>query len=446
MRTMRGILVVAGAILLTMFAGSAVFISCSKKVKTPSVNEQAVVYHCPMHPNYLSNKPGNCPICGMKLVLVEHSGASKDTGTKRILYYRDAMNPSFTSDKPGKAPDGMDLVPVYEGADSGTAIRIDPTTLQNIGVKTEKAALRTLTRDIRTSATIVSDERRMTTITTKIMGYVEKLYVDYQGQSIRKGQPLYELYSPDLVSAQSEYLQAYRNVSSQDSGLLKSTRQRLLNWDVPESQIAQLEQRGTPQKTMTIVSPSSGIVTQKTIVQGQSVEPGMPLYTVVDFSHVWVIGDVYQQDVPLVKLGQKGNIELDYYPGEHYNGIVTYIAPELNRDTKTLTIRLELANTANLKIKPGMNATLTIHSAMNSNDVTVPEQAVIHSGLKTIVIVAQGNGYFEPREVTAGQTAQGYTEILRGISVGEDIVVVSQFLIDAESNLKAAVAKMNKAL
>jgi multidrug efflux pump subunit AcrA (membrane-fusion protein) len=447
MRTIPFIPALAGAVLLAGLAGSAVFVDCHKKDVSHETDGQTTIYHCPMHPNYLSHQPGNCPICGMKLVPVQSSPVpQKENGKGRVLYYRDAMNPSFTSKNPGKAPDGMDLVPVYEnesGGGGGGEVKIDPAMIQSIGVQTEKAAIRTLTRDVRTSATVAPDERRITTITSKIMGYLEKLHVNYTGQRVKKGQALYDLYSPDLVSAQSEYLQAYRNPVPGDSGqMLRSTRRRLLNWDVTEAQIAELEKRGVPEKTMTIVSPAEGIVTEKMIVDGQSIEPGMQLYKVIDYSRVWVEGMIYQQDVPLVKVGQIGVIELDYYPGERFEGKITYIAPEINVDSRTLKIRLELGNTPDIKIKPGMNATLTIHSPSKAGVVTVPDQAVIHSGLRTIIVVAKGGGFFEPREIRIGQTAGGYTEVLEGVREGEEIVVSSQFLIDSESNLKAAVMKM----
>ena len=384
---------------------SSVAVSCQKANHEAQSPDQKVIYHCPMHPNYLSDKPGSCPICGMKLVPAEGTPA------------------------PASGAAGQ--------------VKIDPAMIQSIGVQTEKSAVRTLTRDIRTSATVAPDERRITTITSKIMGYVEKLYVNYTGQRVKKGQPLYDLYSPDLVSAQSEYLQAYRNPFPGDSGrMLKSVRRRLLNWDVTDAQIADLEKRGEPEKTMTVVSPADGIVTEKMIVDGQKIEPGMKLYTVVDYSRVWVQGAVYQQDVPLVKIGQTGVVELDYYPGERFEGKVTYVAPEMNMESRTLVIRLELANTPDIKIKPGMNATLSIHSPLKAAAVTVPDQAVIHSGLRTLVVIAKGGGFFEPHEIKIGQTAGGYTEVLEGVREGEEIVVSSQFLIDSESNLKAAVMKM----
>jgi RND family efflux transporter MFP subunit len=406
MRTTPFIPAIAGAVLLAVLAGSAVFIGCHKKNDTRKTTEQETIYTCPMHPTYLSHLPGNCPICGMKLVPVEGGP-----------------------------------VPQKENG-NGNGVKIDPAMIQSIGVQTEKASRRTLTRDIRTSATIMPDERRMATITTKIMGYVEKLHVNYTGQHVQKGQPLYDLYSPDLLSAQSEYLDAFKNSRSQDSGLLQSARLRLLNWDVTESQIADLEKRGAPQKAITVVSPASGIVTEKMIVEGQNIEPGMQLYKIVDYSRVWVDGALYQQDVPLVNVGQEGTVELDYYPGERFHGKVTYIAPEMNMESRTLKIRLELANTKAIKMKPGMNATVTIHSVMKTSAVTVPDQAVIRSGLRTIVVLAKGGGYFEPREIKTGGSAGGYTEIVQGVDEGEDIVISSQFLIDSESNLKAAVMKM----
>jgi RND family efflux transporter, MFP subunit len=389
------------AIVLLVLAGAFTFAGCSKKAAHQIEMNKDIIYTCPMHPSYLSHQPGKCPICGMNLVQVQDS---KNQNENRV--------------------------------------KIDPAMIQSIGVQTEKAAMRALTRDVRTSATIMPDERRQTTITTKIMGYVEKLYINYTGQRITKGQPLYDLYSPDLVSAQAEYLQS---LSSGDSAqLARSARRRLLNWDLTEAQIAALEKRGTPEKTITIVSPSSGIVTEKMIVEGQNIEPGMRLYKVVDYSHVWVEGAIYQQDVPLVKIGQQGTIELDYYPGEKYQGTVTYIAPELSMDSKTLLVRLEMPNTSNLKIKPGMNAMMTLHSVINKKAISVPDQAVIYSGTRTLVVIAKGGGYFEPREIKIGQTAQGYTEVVSGVREGEEIVVSSQFLIDSESNLKAAIMKMSE--
>lgn len=408
MRKIPAIPIILTIAVLAASFGAAIYIVNQKNASAHNAAAQAVVYHCPMHPGYLSHHSGQCPICGMDLVPM------------------DAVDPQIV------APD------------SRIGVKIDPTMIQSMGVQTEKATSRTLTRDIRATATVMPDERRKTIITTKIMGYVEKLHVNYTGQLVKTGQPLYELYSPDLVSAQSEYLQTYKNLASKDSGqLLRSARQRLLNWDVTEAQISALEKRGVPEKSMTIISPVGGIVAEKMIVEGQSIEPGMPLYKIIDYSRVWVECAIYQQDIPLVSVGQHGSIELDYYPGRQFSGSLVYISPELNRESRTLMVRFELANTSDVKIKPGMNATVTIHEIISSGAVTVPDLAVIRSGLRTLVVIAKGGGYFEPREIKVGQSAEGYTEVVEGVTAGDEIVTSSQFLIDSESNLKAAVVKMD---
>jgi multidrug efflux pump subunit AcrA (membrane-fusion protein) len=288
------------------------------------------------------------------------------------------------------------------------------------------------------------DERRVYLVTARTMGYAERLDVNYTGQSVSQGQPLFEFYSPDLVAAQTEYLQAYQDSVGVGSGELRqSARQRLLNWGFDEEQVRALEQRGAPEHAVTIHSPAAGTVTEKMIVAGQTVEPGMMLYKIVDFSRVWVVGAIYQQDVGLVRVGQKADVEIDYYPGERFTGTLTYVAPELDMDSRTLAVRLELANSPDVKIKPGMNATITIHAALNRRAVTVPEQAVIRTGLRTLIVIARPGGRFEPRAIVAGQTAEGYTEVVQGVQAGEAVVVSAQFLIDSESNLRAALMQMS---
>ena len=396
-----------------VLAGGTTAISCRHQAgEKIAVSAKSIVYTCPMHPNYLSNKPGTCPICGMDLVPArgqpEHSGAS----TAMI---------------------------------NTNLVRIDPTVVQNMGVRTEKVLRRFLSRDIRTSAIVAADERRKYAVTIKVMGYVEKLYANYTGQLVNKGDRLFDLYSPELVSGQTEYLSALAAGTGADSGsrkLLANARQRLLNWDITPEQIAALERQGTAQKTITIFSPANGIVTEKMVTEGQSVEPGMTLFKIVDYSHIWVVGSIYQQDIALVSAGQTAEVELDYYPGKRFAGTVSYVAPELDTISRTLTVRVDLANTPDLKIKPGMNATIVIRSALAKKVLTVPDQAVIRSGLRTLAIVARDSGFFEPREITAGQSAGGYTEVIAGLQEEDAIVVSSQFLIDAESNLKAAVANM----
>jgi len=378
----------------------------------------------------------------------------KPVGGRKIAYYKDPMHPWFTSDKPGKAPDcGMDMVPVYEGEGDAKGIRIDPVTVQNTGVKIEEVSVRDLSRTIRAPGRVEIDETRSYSVNCKVMGWVEKLYVDYTGKPVSRGQPLLDLYSPELVAAQAEYLQAidYRKrlegrgaseALQSAIELVRSARTRLANWDITQEEIEALEKRGSPVKTMTIYSPASGIVTEKYVTSGQNVMAGMELFKIIDFSRVWVIAEIYQNDLSAVGLGETAEIEVSYLPGKEFPGKISYIYPQMNTDIKTARLRIELPNSTGLDLKPGMFVSVRIKSPAILNTVAVPEQAVIRSGERAIAVMALGGGYFEPREVKLGVSAEGYLQILEGIREGEKIVVSSQFLIDSESNLKAALGQM----
>ncbi len=379
---------------------------------------------------------------------------TQQTPAKKIAYYQDPMHPWYTSDKPGKAPDcGMDLVPVYEGEENTNGIKIDPTVIQNIGVTTEEVKKRTLTKEIRTVGKIDYNETRLYSVNTKYMGWVEKLYVNYTGKYVSKGEKLLEVYSPDLVSTQEEYLQAvkYRKSlenSSEDikkgaEDLIQSAKRRLLYWDISEIEIDNLENKGIPKKTLPIYSPANGIVTDKMIVEGDNIMTGMNLFKIADLSSVWVIAEIYQFELPWVKVGQTADIELSYLPGRSYKGKINYIYPYLGMETKTIKVRVELRNTSNYDLKPGMFATVIIKSPIKIESIAVPDQAIIRSGERDIVIISLGNGYFEPREVKLGVAANNYVQILEGLHEGEQVVTSSQFLIDSESNLRTAINQMS---
>lgn len=417
-----------------------------------SRERKILLYRDPMNPQNTSPTPKKASD-GMDFVPV-YEEAGSGTGEKKIAYYRDPMHPWFTSDKPGKAPDcGMDLVPVYEGESNGKGIKIDPVVVQNIGVKVEDVAKRKLNKTIRTVGKVDYDERRVYSVNSKIMGWVEKLHVDYTGKLIHKGEPLMELYSPELVSTQEEYLQAlrYRKKLEESSleearkgsdNLIQSAKRRLQYWDIPETEIKALEERGTPNKTMMIYSPADGVVIEKMVQKGQNIMAGMELYKIADLSTVWILADVYQYELPWVKIGSQVEIELSYLPGKPFRGRITYIYPYLNMETKTAKARVEVQNTQNFELKPDMYATVKISSPARVFDVAVPEEAIIRSGERNIAVMSLGGGYFDPREVKLGVTAEGYVQILEGIREGEKIVVSSQFLIDSESNLKAAISQM----
>lgn len=444
---------ITAIIFLIIGLGIGWFIFSSKTTVDKKSERKILYYRNPMDPTQTSPTPKKAPD-GMDYVPVYADEETK-SGEKKIAYYKDPMHPWYTSDKPGIAPDcGMELVPVYEGESDAKGIKIDPVVVQNIGVRVETVKKQKLQKIIRTTAKIDYDERRVTTVTTKIMGWVEKLYVDYTGQYVSKGQPLFEIYSPELVSTQEEYLQAIRylkKVSTQGSKeviegaqeLVNSAKRRLFYWDISEKDINEIEKNNSPKKTLTIYSPVNGIVVEKMVYQGQQVMAGMDLYKIADLSNVWAIADIYQMDLPWIKLGQTVELELSYLPGKKYQGKVTYIYPFLNEETKTVKVRTEVRNTSNYEFKPGMFATIKFVSPVSINAIVVPSQAIIRSGERNIAIISLGGGYFEPREVKLGVESEGVLQVLEGIHEGENIVVSSQFLIDSESNLKAAIQQMS---
>jgi len=418
------------SIVIGLAAGWLIFRPASESDKQ---SERTILYYRdPMNPQITSETPKKSSD-GMDFVPV-YGEASSGPGKKKIAYYKDPMHPWFTSDKPGTSPDcGMDMVPVYEGEGDTKGIKIDPVTVQNIGVKVEDVVKRKLNKTIRTVGKVDYDERKVYSINTKIMGWVEKLHVDYTGKVVHKGEPLMELYSPELVTTQEEYLQALRyqkklQQSSLDEArkgsdeLMESARRRLLYWDIPESEIKALEERGTPKKTMTIYSPADGIVMEKMVRKGQNIMAGMELYKIADLSTVWVLGDVYQYELPWVKLGQQVDIELSYLPGKPFKGTITYIYPYLSMETKTAKVRVEVRNTPNIDLKPDMYATVKIVSPLSIDAVVVPDQAIIRSGERNIAVIALGGGYFDPREVKLGVMSEGYVQVLEGIEEGEKIV------------------------
>jgi RND family efflux transporter MFP subunit len=372
---------------------------------------------------------------------------------KKLLYYRNPMGLPDTSPTPKKDPMGMDYIAVYEGgADEEAAapgqVLISTQKVQKLGVRVEAAQLRSLDRVVRAAGRVEPDERRLYTIAPKFEGYVERLHVNVTGQPVGLGQPLFEAYSPELVSAQREYALAAQGVSAlKDAGsqaqagmqqLAQSSLLRLKNWDISEEQIKALSSTGVTQRTLTFRSPVSGIVMEKKAVQGMRFMPGDVLYQVADLSRVWVIADVFEQDLGLVKNGAKASIHIDAYPEKTFAGSVTYVYPTLKAETRTVPVRVELANPG-LLIKPGMFAQVELQVAAKTKGVTVPVSSVIDSGTRQMVLVQIKEGRFEPREVKTGARSDDYIEVLSGVKEGEQVVVAANFLIDAESNLKAAV-------
>jgi len=379
--------------------------------------------------------------------------------TRKLLFYRNPMGLPDTSPTPKKDSMGMDYIAVYEGEDedaSGPAgqVRISTEKVQKLGVRTEAASLRALDRIVRAAGRIEPDERRTYTISPKFEGYVERLHVNATGQPVGKGQPLFEVYSPELVSAQREYAIAAEGVRSLDAAggeaqagmrqLAESSLARLKNWDISEEQVKALSKSGESRRTLTFRSPVAGIVTEKKAVQGMRFMPGEALYQIADLSAVWLVADVFEQDIGLVKPGARVKVRIGAYPDKVFAGAVTYVYPTLTAATRTVPVRVELANPGGL-LKPGMFAQVEVPVAAPAGAVSVPLSAVIDSGTRQIVLVQAGEGRYVPREVRLGARSDSYVEVLDGIADGEPVVVSANFLIDAESNLKAAIGGFGQA-
>ncbi len=375
---------------------------------------------------------------------------------KKIKYWVAPMDPTYIRDKPGKSPMGMDLIPVYEDEEDETVkgtIKIDPVTVQNIGVRTSKVTKGELLATIRTVGHITYDEELLTHIHTKISGWVEILFVDKTGEEVTKGQPLLSIYSPELVATQEEYLQAikYKKMTRGSrfaergaDTLLESTRRRLLLMDITPEQIEALEKIGEVLRVLFIPSPTNGVIIHKNVLEGMKVDPGTKLYTVADLSRVWVIASVYEYELPFLRVGQKAEMSLAYEPGSKYEGHITFIYPYLSAKTRTAQVRIEFDNPY-LKLKPDMYADVVIKSRIADSALLVPSESVIRTGSRNVVITSIGDGKFLPKEVVVGPEGEGFVQIISGLNEGETIVTSGQFLIDSESNLREAINKMLEA-
>ena len=374
---------------------------------------------------------------------------------KKLLYYRNPMGLPDTSPVPKKDPMGMDYLPVYEGEDEAeSGLKISPEKIQKLGVRTAAAKMQMLDRSVRASGRVEIDESRTYTVTAKFEGYIERLHVNTSGQPVGRGQPLFEVYSPELVSAQREYALAAQGVGKlNDAGgeaqgamqqLADSSLQRLKNWDISEEQVKALARSGDAKRTLTFRSPVAGIVTDKKAVQGMRFMPGEALFQIADTSSVWVLADVFEQDIAAVHVGQKAKIRINAYPGEVFEGRIAYVYPTLKTETRTVPVRIELANPKG-KLKPAMFADVDIPAGGAVPVLTVRASAVIDSGARQTVVVQLGEGRFEPRAVKLGQRGGEFVQVLEGVREGEMVVSSANFLIDAESNVKAALGGMQKA-
>jgi multidrug efflux pump subunit AcrA (membrane-fusion protein) len=465
------------AIIVIMLFMVFFLLSCTEQNR----HEETVQYQCPMHPTYISDKPGSCPICGMDTVPVEKKGPEpseksagaslsagkaavleKDKkehspgGERKILFYRSPMDPSIHSSVPAKDEMGMDYVPVYsdevsppeKGVEGLAAVTIDEKGIRLAGLQTATAVRQKLEGDIRAVGLVKPDETLVRHVHTKNSGWIEKLYVNTTGQLVKAGQPLLTIYSPQLLGSQEEFLRARENATRFENSsipevrkggedLLKAARRRLELFDVPESLIRKIERTNTPERTVTLLAPVSGFVTAKGVYEGQQVEPGMELFTITDLSRIWIEADFYEFEAPMIRLGQKAVFTFPYDPKVEKTGQVSYIYPYLDPQSRTLRARFEFQN-SDFSLKPEMymNVSLKIETP---DSVVVPDSSVMNTGLRQVVFVRIGENRFEPREVKVGYRSGGLTQILSGVDADEKVVVRANFLLDSESRLRSAI-------
>lgn len=381
-----------------------------------------------------------------------------DTTERKVLYWQAPMNPAEIYDRPGKSAMGMDLVPVYEGdvsAGPTSQVQIDPATVHNMGIRTARAIRSDFSRSIRTVGKVDYDEASLHRVNPKVSGWIEKLYVNFTGESVRMGDPLLEIYSSELVSTQEEFLLAIRSYERFEEGaseslrndaraVMEATRDRLRYWDIPDTVIERLERTREVTRTITIESPASGIVVSKNVVDGAHVMAGTDLYEIADLSTVWVHASIYDYEVPWVKVGQKAVMEMAYLPERTFEGSVSYIYPYLRDKARDVHVRLVFANNS-LDLKPGMYVNVELETRVIADALLIPTEAVIRTGQREVVFVDRGAGAFEPREIRIageGGPENRFVRVLSGLNEGEQVVTSAQFMLDSESRLQETIQKM----
>jgi membrane fusion protein, copper/silver efflux system len=399
-----------------------------------------VQYHCPMHPTVVSDKPGDCPICGMKLVPMDQAKPADSAALKPKTMYRSTMDPVEVSNKPRKDSMGMDMVPFEVTPGSAAtppsglaAVSITPSARERMGVTLGTVAKRKLAREIRTSARIVPDETQLYHVTVKIDGYVEKLFTATTGEFVKDGEPLLTVYSPMLVSAQQEYL----NVVKDNAELAAAARKRLQLWDITNEQIDRLEKTGKPDRIVTLHAPASGWIMERNISAGHKVMAGEQLLVLGNLSNVWADADIYQSDMPYVKTGMPVELTLSAVPDKAYKGNVSFVSPVLDAETRTVRVRMQVPN-PDLLLKPEMYGVARLAYDLGEK-VAVPETAVMQTGERVYAFRDTGDGRLVPTEIKIGARSDGWLEVLAGLKAGDRVVTSANFLVDSESSMKAAI-------
>lgn len=412
------------------------------------------LWTCGMHPQVIQDHPGTCPICHMKLTPLMAEGASAMSGERKVKYWWDPMlGADSISQKPGKSAMGMDLVPVYEAeVTGGTAVTIDPVIVQNMGVRVATVTKGPVKRDVRAVGYLVEAEPNIHDVNLRVSGWVQKLFAATEGQHVMKGEPLFELYSPELQVAAEEMIGARKSAAAmgeRSDGLARRSgetlvsvgKRKLSQWGIDEEQIVELSKLDHAPPTITFRSPVTGHVTQKNVVDGAAVKAGDRVLQIVDHSTLWLDAQVFEQDLPFVKLGEAVTATVESVPGKTFTGKVVFVHPHVDPMTRAATVRTELPN-PDISLRPGMYATVSLLSTPREEAILVPRESIIDSGTRKIVFVSTGSGHFEPRKVRTGFTSSdGAVEVLEGLAPGETVVTSGQFLLDAESRMKEAIQK-----
>lgn len=451
MRLLKIIAVVA--LVAGAFGGGYIY-RAAKAVPGRATQEgRKVLYYVdPMHPAYTSDKPGIAPDCGMTLepVYADEAASATPAAPRKLLHYRDPQDPKYTADKPGVNPEtGNTLEPVYASVPAGT-IRVPVERQQLIGVKFGTADWADSAQTIRTVGTVTYDETRVAHVHPRVEGWVERVFVNFTGDFVKQGQPLLTIYSPELLASQQELLLARRardlmaanpmaSAAESGSALFEAAKRRLELWDLSADQIARVLETGEPIRSVTLHSPATGFVLQRDVFPNQKVTSESELYTIADLSRVWIMAEVFESDIPLIRPGAPARVTFTSGAAP-LNARVAYVQPQVDPTTRTLKVRLEAANPG-VRLKPEMfvNVELGLPSARR---LTVPAGAVLDTGSRQTVFVDLGNGYLEPRQVTAGEHIGDRIVITSGLTGGERVVASGTFLIDSESQLKAAAAGM----
>ncbi len=413
---------------------------------------------CSMHPEVRQPGPGLCPICHMrlekKLIQMTKPEPGEKPAKRKILYWWDPMmNPPYTSDRPGKSPMGMDLVPRYEEEVSGFEIHIDPTVVQNMGIRFAPVTAGPLKTAVRAFGTLVEAQPLQHDVSLKIGGWIERLYADREGMRLSKGDPLFDVYSPDLVVAQDEFLSAARSLDERtDKNTparieaeknIENARSKLKFWDVPESEIEAIRKEGKARRAITFRSAFDADLIEKKIVQGSPVQVGERLLRIVDHSTLWLEAQIQEPQIPLVAPGQEVSAEVGGFPGKVFKGSVVLVLPHVDPATRTATARIEIPN-ADRALKPGMYARIRFDLLAAPRAILVPREAILDTGTRRIAFVKGATpGVFTPRTVRVGASGNdGMVQILDGLAPGDEVVVSGQLLLDAESRTSEAQRKM----